>query len=115
MWDATMRKSNTPLPAADAGPRPPRGFSVLDVVENYVVPDPNDLNHPSVRLPLASHDPFRISDAALRSDQVGFDDTDVRTNQCVVGVTELQAEAQHYVEMAPAPAEERPVIPAEDP
>ena len=66
----------------------------MDVVESYVVPDLNDPSHPSMQLPPASHYPFRVSDAALRSDQVGFDES--RTNQCEVGVAELQQEIRDY-------------------
>ena len=84
----------------------------MDVLESYVVPDLTDPNHPSMH----------GRDAALRSDQRGWDDTDVRTNQCIVGVTELQDEVQHYGdahaqddEPAPAYVEERPVIPAQLP
>jgi hypothetical protein len=98
MWDAQLRRTHTPLRAADSGPRPPRGFSVMDVLGSYVVPDLTDPNHPSMLLPPASHEPLNGRNAALRSDQGGWDDTDVRTNQCIVGVALLQEEVQHYAE-----------------
>ena len=92
----TVSSSHPPLSAADTGPRPLRGFSVLDVVASYIL-EGFDECHPSMSLPPAPHDPFRVSDAALRSDQVDFDES--RTNQCLVGVAELQQEAQqiHHV------------------
>jgi hypothetical protein len=108
MWDAQLRRTHTPLRAADSGPRPPRGFSVMDVLESYVVPDLTDPNHPSMLLPPASHEPLNGRNAALRSDQRGWDDTDVRTNQCIVGVALLQEEVQHYAEAQSRGAEPSP-------
>jgi len=80
----------------------------MDVLESYVVPDPADPNHPSMLLPPATHEPLNARNAALRSDQRGWDDGDVRTNQCLVGVTLLQEEVQHYAEAQARGAEPSP-------
>ena len=80
----------------------------MDVLESYVVPDLIGPNHPSMLLPLASHEPLNGRNAALRSDQRGWDDTDVRTNQCIVGVALLQEEVQHHAEAQAQGAEPSP-------
>ena len=74
-------------------PDPPRGFSVTDILESSEIEDPLVAEHPSALLPPASHEPLTMRNVALRSDQIGWDNTDVRTNQCVVGVTFLREEA----------------------
>jgi hypothetical protein len=98
MWDEQLRRTHQPLRAADAGPRPPRGFSVTDILESSEIVDPLVVDHPSALLPPSSHDPLTMRNVALRSDQIGWDNTDVRTNQCVVGVTYLREEAAALTE-----------------
>jgi hypothetical protein len=125
MWDEQLRRTHQPLRAADTGPRPPRGFSVTDILESSEIEDPLVAEHPSTLLPPASHEPLTMRSVALRSDQRGWDDTDVRTNQCIVGVTQLREEAAalakafaaeaQQAEPTPFFVEQRPMLPAQDP
>jgi hypothetical protein len=95
---------------------------VTDILESSEIVDPLVVDHPSALLPPSSHDPLTMRNVALRSDQIGWDNTDVRTNQCVVGVTYLREEALALTQaynlahcdepVAAAQQTEQPVLPA---